>query len=306
MRETRTIRRHAGALSPRRRLARILAALAAVCYLIGVMLTAWLAWNIGSTELAVRAAADHTIQTQAAWPAKNQESILEQAKVYNRTLTATGTGVLPVGGDGTSGGRGDAAYMRALDTGNGSMAVLEIPSISLKQPIYHTTDDDALESGVGHVYGTALPLGENGTHAALAAHTGTGTRTDFTRIRELKEGGFFYVTVLGKTMGYRVDRIQVVDPDDFKAITDTKPDEARITLVTCTPPVLNTQRLLVSGIRMDIPDPVPPAFTQKDDNLHRVALAIGIIIAGLTLPAVMRAIRRRRERGRTRTRHRSA
>lgn len=274
--------------------ARILAALAAVCYLIGVGLCAWLAWSIVSTSTAMNGRADRTMHVQSVWPAADRKAMLDAARAYNRRLDPARADGIPFGGDGTRGGRADRAYMTALDSGDGAMAVLDIPSISLHQPIYHTTDDDALESGVGHVYGTALPVGDKGTHAALAGHTGTGTRADFTRIRQLHPGSYFYITILGRTMGYRVDRIRVVDPDDFHAITDIQPDEARVTLVTCTPPVLNTQRLLVSAVRRDIPNPIPPASTQHDDTLTAVLAAGAVLAVGSLGGAAYRHVRGRR------------
>lgn len=276
--------------------ARLLGLLALACYLTGTTLCAWLAWNIADTDTAIRHTADHTATIQAAWPAENQKTMLDQARAYDQRAAQAGGDAIPFGGDGTQGGRADPGYMHALDTGDGSMAVLDIPTISVHQPIYHTTDDDALESGIGHVYGTALPIGDPGTHAALAGHTGTGTRTDLTRIRELRPGSYLYITILGKTMGYQVDRIRTVDPDDFHAITDTTPGQARLTLVTCTPPVLNTQRLLVSAVRRDIPDPIPPANTQHDTTLTAAAAAGGVILAGTAGLAIRRHRRHRRRR----------
>nr|WP_276310689.1 class C sortase [Bifidobacterium sp. SO1] len=244
-----------------------------------VILTAWLVWNITSTELAVRSLADQTMQAQGAWPRREQKSQLALAEQYNQRTRNQNE--LSFGGDGSKGGRLDSQYMKALNDGDGVIGVLEIPAISFKQPIYHTTDDDALESGVGHVYGTALPTGDKGTHSALAAHTGSGDRTDFTRIRELHKGSFFYITVLGKQMGYKVDRIEKVSPSDFKAVTDTDPNQTRVTLVTCDPPLLNTERLLVSGVRESIPDPIPEPDTQKDVPLLVSVIVIGFIVVSL-------------------------
>ncbi|MBT1162540.1 class C sortase [Bifidobacterium sp. SO1] len=250
-----------------------------LCYLTAVILTAWLVWNITSTELAVRSLADQTMQAQGAWPRREQKSQLALAEQYNQRTRNQNE--LSFGGDGSKGGRLDSQYMKALNDGDGVIGVLEIPAISFKQPIYHTTDDDALESGVGHVYGTALPTGDKGTHSALAAHTGSGDRTDFTRIRELHKGSFFYITVLGKQMGYKVDRIEKVSPSDFKAVTDTDPNQTRVTLVTCDPPLLNTERLLVSGVRESIPDPIPEPDTQKDVPLLVSVIVIGFIVVSL-------------------------
>ena len=262
------------------------------CYVVAVLITAWLAWNITTTEIQVRQAADHSLHVQQAWPSVEQQSLLDAARMYNKSTRQQQQ--IGFGGDGSQGGRQDASYMRVLNDGTGIMGVLDIPVISFHQPIYHTTDDDALQSGVGHIYGTALPIGDKNTHAGLAAHTGSGDRTDFTRIRELHVGSFFYLTVLGKRMGYQVDRIRLVDPNDFQAVTDITPGEARVTLVTCDPPLLNTKRLLVSGVRKSIPDPIPNPESQVDVRLYGVIAVIGVSGVGVIGLVVWRVVHRRR------------
>lgn len=263
------------------------------CYLLAVLLTAWLAWNITTTEIQVRQAADHSLHVQQTWPSVEQQSLLDAARAYNRQTHGQQT--IQFGGNGMQGGRQDEAYMRVLNDGTGIMGVLDIPVISFHQPIYHTTDDDALESGVGHMYGTSLPIGDKNTHAGLAAHTGSGDRTDFTRIRELHVGSFFYLTVLGKRMGYQVDRIRIVDPDDVRAVTDVTPNEARVTLITCDPPLLNTKRLLVSGVRKSIPDPIPNPESQVDVRLYGVIAVFTVSSVGVVGLIVWRVVHRRRK-----------
>lgn len=39
------------------------------------------------------------------------------------------------------------------------MGRIRIPGIKVDQPIFHGTGDDALTNGVGHLYGTSLPVG---------------------------------------------------------------------------------------------------------------------------------------------------
>ncbi|MBT1162854.1 class C sortase [Bifidobacterium sp. SO1] len=269
---------------------KLLAILGIIAYLIAILLLARIGRAVVTNEIRARQAAAQTETSQAMWPTPDKTRMLQAARDYNTQLTGGTT--IGFDGNGTDGGRLDTQYMNVMNDGDGIIATLSIPSISFNQPIYHTTDSDALASGVGHVYGTALPVGDKGTHSALASHSGSGDRIDFTRIRELKTGSFFYITVLGKQMGYRVDRITVVDPDDFNAVTDTNPDEARVTLVTCTPLGVNTRRLLVSGVREDIPDPIPDASTQHDSTL----LIVGFSAAGITVLYVVRLIVRHRRR----------
>ena len=55
-------------------------------------------------------------------------------------------------------------------TGNGIMGYVEIPNIAVTLPIYHGTDADTLEIGIGHLLGTSLPVGGENTHTVLTAH----------------------------------------------------------------------------------------------------------------------------------------
>ena len=56
--------------------------------------------------------------------------------------------------------------------GNGIMGYIEIPCIQVNLPIYHGTDTETLERGVGHLLGSSLPVGGSSTHAVLSGHSG--------------------------------------------------------------------------------------------------------------------------------------
>ena len=119
-------------------------------------------------------------------------------------------------------------------------------------PVYHGTSTDVLAHGVGHLYGTALPVGGEGNHAVLTGHTGLATLTMFDNLTHIKVGDVFTVEVMGKTMAYKVDQIETVLPDQVEAL---RADEGRdlLTLVTCTPYGINSHRLLVRGERTELP-----------------------------------------------------
>ena len=148
------------------------------------------------------------------------------------------------------------AYRDYLDqlSSNYAMAQIVVPKAEVNLPVYHGSDDRTLEKGVGHLFGSALPVGGQGTHAVLTGHTGLTNATLFDNLTRLKEGDAFYVNTFGEKMKYRVDQIKVVLPeetDDLRAI----PDRDLVTLVTCTPYGINSHRLLVRGTRVAI-DPV--------------------------------------------------
>jgi sortase A len=137
--------------------------------------------------------------------------------------------------------------LRADD--NGMMARIVIPSIDADLPIYHGTSDAVLARGVGHLEGTALPIGGAGTHAVLTGHRGLATAELFTRLNELHHGDRFTINVFGNTLTYRVTTTLVVDPSDTATLNPV-PGKDLVTLVTCTPLGINSHRILVTGTRV--------------------------------------------------------
>ena len=64
------------------------------------------------------------------------------------------------------------------------------------------------------------------------------------------------------------------------------PDEDRVTLLTCTPYGVNTQRLLVSGIRVPMPGVAPKPSDIHDARVIGLWIGIGTFILGLAVIAV--------------------
>ena len=134
-------------------------------------------------------------------------------------------------------------------TGDGIMGYVEIPLIQVNLPIYHGTDSDALDAGIGHLLGTSLPVGGMNTHSVLTAHSGMANQKMFSDLDKLKTGDVFYLQVLGETLAYQVDQINTVLPHDTTYLGITEGEDF-CTLVTCTPFGVNTHRLLVRGNRI--------------------------------------------------------
>lgn len=134
-------------------------------------------------------------------------------------------------------------------TGDGIMGYVEIPLIQVNLPIYHGTDSDALDAGIGHLLGTSLPVGGMNTHSVLTAHSGMANQKMFSDLDKLEQGDVFYLQVLGETLAYQVDQINTVLPHDTTYLGITEGEDF-CTLVTCTPFGVNTHRLLVRGTRI--------------------------------------------------------
>ena len=171
------------------------------------------------------------------------------------------------------------------------MGTIKIPKISVNLPIYHGTSQTALASGAGHLYGSSLPVGGDGTHSVITGHRGLVNAMMFTRLDEMKTGDFFYIEVMGETLGYEVDRIIVINPDDTSQLKIV-PGEDRVTLMTCTPYGVNTQRLLISGHREPIPMPAPDPSDLHDTRTIVTMVVVCGLLGGWLLLGVIGRIRR--------------
>ena len=194
---------------------------------------------------------------------------LAAAHRYNRTLP---TGPLrdPYSSSGagqeTAVGADAERYLHTLDVVTGGvMGVLAINSIGLSLPVYHGTGASTLDKGVGHLYGTALPVGGPGTHAVLTGHSGVAGITLFSNLHKMQLGDTFTITILDKTLTYQVDQIKTVLPEQTEALQPVRGKDY-VTLVTCTPIGVNSHRLLVRGVRVPTPDSASTAASLGGRN----------------------------------------
>lgn len=157
---------------------------------------------------------------------------------------------------------GSLQYLSCLNlTGDGMMGYVQIPKINIKIPIYHTTSEEVLEKAAGHLPGSSLPVGGEGTHAVISAHRGLPSAALFTDLDKLTEGDHFLLSVLDETLCYQVDQITVVEPTDTSTLVAEEGQDL-VTLLTCTPYGVNSHRLLVRGHRVpyeDVEDDILPA-----------------------------------------------
>ena len=135
-------------------------------------------------------------------------------------------------------------------SGTGVMGYIEIPSINCSLPIYHGTDESALQIAVGHLEWTSLPTGGESTHCVLSGHRGLPSAKLFTDLDRLVEGDIFVLRVLDEVLTYEVDQILIVEPEETEDLQIEKGKDY-CTLVTCTPYGINTHRLLVRGHRIE-------------------------------------------------------
>ncbi len=175
-----------------------------------------------------------------------KNTILSKAQAYN---TAHTTNVITDAF--TEEGQVDETYKKLLNvTGDGMMGYLDIPKINVHLAIYHGTGNDVLQNGVSHLEGTSLPIGGTGTHAVLAGHRGLPSARLFTDLDQIETGDIFSLRILDEELTYEVDQIKVVEPYETEDLA-IDPQQDYVTLVTCTPYGVNTQRLLIRGHRIE-------------------------------------------------------
>lgn len=190
-----------------------------------------------------RAIATYVEAVEAIEP-EEYEKMIVCAEEYNETLVENpGRWILTE--------EQQEIYQNLLNaTGTGMIGYLEIPKLNISLPVYHGTSEAVLQVAVGHIAGSSLPTGEEGTHCVLSGHRGVPSAKLFTNLDEMKEGDVFVVHVLNQTLTYEVGQIRVVEPEDLSAL-EIEEGKNLCTLVTCTPYGVNTHRLLVRGERIE-------------------------------------------------------
>lgn len=175
---------------------------------------------------------------------------------------------------------------------NGAMAYIDIPKIKVYIPIFHGTDEEELQQGVGHMKETSFPVGGKSTHSVIAGHTGLPTAEIFTDIDQLVNGDIFYIHVLDEILAYKVDQIKVVLPSETED-TQIVQGEDYVTLLTCTPYGINDHRLLVRGTRIPYDRQKEeiiqnkPVQTDTSENILSVETILTLLVIGLSVLVVI-------------------
>lgn len=163
---------------------------------------------------------------------------------------------------------------------DGMMGYLTIDKIKLELPIYHGTSNEVLNSSVGHLEGTSLPIGGPSTHSVLSAHRGLPSAKLFTNLDKLEIGDTFKIAILDEVLNYQIDKIMIVKPNNRNNIK-IEENKDYVTLLTCTPYGINTHRLLVRGTRIENTKKTTYITTEgfKINNL--------IVVPILTIPIII-------------------
>ena len=236
-------------------------------------------------SLAYRRTISNYIAAVEPMDGGRSEDLLAAARAYNERLAEKNTLMLLL----SEGEREEYNSLLDIDS-TGVIGYVSVPKVNITLPIYHGTSADVLQSGVGHLEGSSVPVGGPGTHSVLSAHTGLPSAKLFTNIDQLTEGDSFTVRVLKETLTYQVDQILVVLPNETDALR-IEPGEDFCTLLTCTPYGVNSHRLLVRGRRVLSPpgeEILPNIGEENPDNgrLPGQAGKLGLLIIAVLILTV--------------------
>ena len=171
---------------------------------------------------------------------------IEKARAYNASLTTDE--VLKDAYSDDEKEAGKALYAQMLEVKE-KIGYVEVPKIHQNLPLYAGTSDVVLYKGVGHLERTSLPVGGESTHAVVTGHSGLPDKKLFTDLEKMEIDDVFYVHNIKETLAYQVKSIEVISPHDFNSIK-IEEGKDKFTLLTCTPYMINTHRLIVTGERI--------------------------------------------------------
>ncbi|MCK3881279.1 class C sortase [Streptococcus suis] len=223
---------------------------------------------------------------------------LELAQAYNASLISlSNEGALqdPFTKEEKEAGR--AEYARMLEI-HEQIGYIEIPRIHQELPIYAGTAEVVLQKGIGHLEGTSLPVGGENRHTVLTGHRGLPNARLFTDLDKVKVDDIVLLQVLDKTFAYQVDQILTVEPTDISHISII-PEGDYLTLITCTPYMVNTHRLLVRGVRVPFEEKEiqEKISEQQESRLHPlIYLSLVLIPVMLILFWIFGSRRKKRDR----------
>lgn len=174
-----------------------------------------------------------------------------------------------------------------------TIGVIRIPKIKVKLPIFDTTTELFLSQGSTLLGGTSYPTGGKSTHAVISAHRGLAKAKFFTDLPKLELKDQFYIEINNEILAYEVDQIKVVEPTETEDL-QIVPGRDLVTLLTCTPYMVNSHRLLVRGHRIPYVPEMKKTIekSEKHANYQRIALFTGLgILILLALYAIVYLIR---------------
>lgn len=127
------------------------------------------------------------------------------------------------------------------------IGTLIIPKIDEEIPMYYGSNSRVLQRGVGILENTSYP-GEETGHSVITGHRGTHNAKIFRHLDEIEEGDHFYIETPEGFLKYITYEYTIVEPD-LVQLLGLEEGRDLVTLVTCHPFLINTERILVKAER---------------------------------------------------------
>ncbi|MDU7150998.1 MAG: class C sortase [Peptoniphilus grossensis] len=224
----------------------------------------------------------------AEMPSKEVLERIDLAKAYNDTLDPSRLADPYTERE----KKGVENYARMLEVRE-KIGYIDVPKINQQIPVYAGTSEDVLQHACGHLEGTSLPIGGKDTHAVITAHRGLPQVKLFRDLDKMEVGDLFFFTNVKETLAYKVDQILVVEPWDFEPVLVVEGKDL-MTLLTCTPYMINSHRLLVRGHRVPYVPEVKEEIERAKFN-YKSLIVPGIVLA-VVMVIIFLYIRHRRRR----------
>lgn len=194
--------------------------------------------------------------------------------------------------------KGVENYARMLEVRE-KIGVIRIPKLDITEPIFAGTSEEVLQKGVGHMEFTSLPIGGKSTHSVLTGHRGLPNAKIFTDLNKMEIGDLFFIENIKETIAYKVDQIKIIEPHVFEDLYIV-PGKDYCTLLTCTPYMINSHRLLVRGERTDYSEEELKEALAEAHWKYILKVVAVVLVAILILALIIRRILKRRRQRRAR------
>lgn len=255
---------------------RIVAGIGRTCIAAGMLILAFVAYQLWGTGLA---------------ESRSQDRLRNDFLDALETPTSTSSTSTVPGAEATTTTQSAAP---PPPTG-AAVAILRIPKIEIEKAVVEGVSVNALKEGPGHYPTTPMP-GQPG-NAAIAGHR-TTYGAPFYRTDELEAGDLIQVTTRQGEFTYKVREKKIVRPSQNEVLDPS--EENLLTLTTCHPRFSAAQRLIIVAELTDNPAPAtppPPTATPEEtevvgeepEPVERPTLDEASVSGGTTakLPAIL-------------------
>lgn len=202
---------------------------------------------------------------------KDIEKQLKLIETYNKSINKRQNGLTDEAG---------VDYKSLANIGQ-VMGTLDVPALDIKEmPFYHGTDYKTLDRGLGHFESSSIPIGGKNTRSIITGHSGVQNQVLFTDIKQLKEGDIFFINILGKRLSYQIESFEEILPTEAEKVKIVK-NKDMVTLLTCTPPGINTYRLLVNGVRIPYEEALKTKVAKRNLFSYKNIVLISLLVCAL-------------------------